>query len=94
MENATLEVTGVSIYHIKNENSKLKAFAQIILNNALKISGLRVVEGENGLFTAFPDQKNKNGEYFSLVVPLNKEVYQTIREEVIHSYQSAVAEPA
>ena len=44
MENTTLEITNVKIYTLENNDSKLRAFAHIVINNALKITGLKVIE--------------------------------------------------
>jgi len=91
MENTTLEITNVKIYTLENNDSKLRAFAHIVINNALKITGLKVIEGKNGLFAAFPDRKDRDGNFMSLVRPLSKEIHQKIQEEVIHSYQTAIS---
>jgi stage V sporulation protein G len=66
--------------------SKLKAFADISIGDFV-IKGLRVVEGQKGLFLAMPQEKAKDGKWYNVFYALNKEARQNLSEIVLAAYQ-------
>ena len=70
----------------------LKAFANIVIDDAFIIKNIKVIEGKNGLFIAMPSQKNKNGEYRDIAHPLNTETRNEIEKLVIEKYNEALHE--
>ena len=70
----------------------LKAFANIVIDDAFIIKNIKVIEGKNGLFIAMPSQKNKNGEYRDIAHPLNTETRNEIERLVIEKYNEALNE--
>jgi stage V sporulation protein G len=86
------DVTEVHVYPFTDNNKGPgKAFAQIVINNALRLSGLRVVEGQNGLFVSFPQEKGKDGNYHSLYFPIDAEFRSILQDAVLTNYAKAVA---
>jgi stage V sporulation protein G len=75
----------VSRIHKVEGDSKLKAFVDISLNG-LFIKGLRVVEGENGLFLGMPRQKGKDGKWYDVAGAATREKYQEIADTVLTAY--------
>ncbi len=47
----------------KGEWSKIRAFFDLETEDGFTLKGFKLVEGSNGLFVGFPNQKNKDGEY-------------------------------
>ncbi|MFH1761431.1 MAG: SpoVG family protein [bacterium] len=88
MKPNNLHITDVKVFLLNNDNgnSKIKAFASIILNDAFRVTGMRIVEGAKGLFASFPRRKDTDGNFWDIAAPLNKELYQLIQDEVIHKY--------
>lgn len=93
MKNNSIEITDVKVFLLKNHNgqSKIKAFASIVLNNVFRVSGLRVVQGDKGVFASLPRRKDKDGNFWDVAAPLNRELYQSIQDEVIHKFTVASA---
>jgi stage V sporulation protein G len=87
----TMNVTEIKVFPYKNGDSKLRAFAHVVLNGALRLTGLKVVEGENGLFVAYPSEKGKDGQFYDIVHPTNRETRNVIQDAVLGSYEQAVA---
>lgn len=61
-----MEVTGVRIKgHFgdmrihRQSPTRLVSFASIDLDNCLAIHGLRIIDGEKGMFVAFPNEKKR-----------------------------------
>jgi stage V sporulation protein G len=80
------QVTSCQIFLVK-ELGKTKAMARVMLNDQLQLTGLRVVEGANGLFVAYPNDPAYKGEdYRSLFYPVTKELREHIEETVLTMY--------
>jgi stage V sporulation protein G len=86
-----IELTAIKVYPFKEAKGKVKAFAQVVLNGALRLNGLKVVDGENGLFVGFPSEKGKDGNFYSIYAPINRESKNAIQEAVLANYEAAVS---
>lgn len=88
-------VTAVQVFPFKDSVSTLghiKGLAQVVLNDALTIRGLRIMDGENGLFVAYPlDPFYKGDDFRSIVCPLTRELREHIENVVLEKYQAAIA---
>ena len=73
--------------HKLSSNQSLKAFADITVNDALLIKGVRVLNGKNGLFVTMPQDQGKDNKWYDVVRCLNQEVRQQITDEVLTAYQ-------
>ena len=95
MEQSKIEVTQVNVYPL-NEGAyigRLKALANIVLNDQVQVRGLRVMDGENGLFVGYPVDKFYNGENFrNIVFPITAELRHHIEKSVLEKYDEATKE--
>ena len=76
----------VSRLHKLDGNGPTKAFCDLSVLGSFVIKGLRVVEGENGLFVSMPSEAGKDGKWYKTVIPLNKEVMDEIERLVLEAY--------
>lgn len=89
-----LAVTNVQVYPFREGPSMghIKALASIVLNDQFMIRGLRVMEGENGLFVGYPvDPFFKGEEYRSVCNPVTRQLREHIENAVLEKYQAAIA---
>lgn len=89
-----LAVTQVQVFPFKEGPSfgHLKAIACIVLNDQFLIRGLRVMEGENGLYVGYPfDPFYKSEEYRSIYTPMSRQLREHIENVVLEKYQAAIA---
>ena len=85
-------VTSVQIYLLKEPMGKTRALARIVLNDAFQLTGLRIVDGSNGLFVSYPnDPSYKGDDYRSLFYPLTGELREQVEEAVLAKYNEALA---
>ena len=71
----------------------VKAIANIVLNNQIKVRGLRVMDGECGLFVGYPNDPFYKGDDFrSIVSPLTAELRHHIEKRVLEKYDEATKE--
>ena len=88
-----LAVTQVQVFPFKEGPSlgHLKGLAQIVLNDQLVIRGLRVMDGENGLFVGFPlDPFYKGEDFRSICNPLTRQLREHIENCVLEKFQHEV----
>ena len=76
----------VSRLHRLDGNGPLKAFCDLSILDSLVIKGLRVVEGEKGLFVSMPQEAGKDGKWYNTVIPLKREVKDEIEKIVLEAY--------
>lgn len=85
-----LAVTQVQVFPFKETSTMghVKALAQVVLNDQIVIRGLRVMEGDNGLFVGYPlDPFFKGEELRSLVFPITRALREHIENCVLEKYQ-------
>jgi len=72
--------------HRFNGDSKTKAFVDISIGDII-VKGLRVVQGQKGLFLAMPQEKAKDGKWYDTVHPTSKETKAELSNLVLAAYQ-------
>jgi stage V sporulation protein G len=81
-------VTGVQVFPLSMPVGKTCAFARVMLADQLQLTGLRVVDGSNGLFVAYPnDPTYKGDDYRSLFYPTTKALREEIESKVLALYE-------
>lgn len=86
-------VTDIKIFPFKDAGiDHIRAWANIVLNDALIIRGLRIME-DNKLFLSYPLDPFFTGMDYhrSIIVPVTREVREYIENKVIKQYQKVVA---
>ena len=67
----------------------LKAFADIVVNDALLIKGIRVMDGKTGLFVTMPSEQAKDQKWYDTVRCLTQEIRDQITNVVLKAYKEA-----
>ena len=86
-----LAVTQVQVYPFEEGpfTGKMLAMASIVLNDQLQVRGLRIMEGENGLFVGYPNDPFYKGEDFrSVCFPMTRQLREHIENCVLEKYQA------
>ncbi|MCS5420811.1 MULTISPECIES: septation regulator SpoVG [Psychrilyobacter] len=88
-----MNITDVRLRTVKNENElKLKAYADITLDGSFVIHGLKVIDGQKGMFVAMPSRKMPNGEFKDIAHPITPDLRRILTEIVIKKYNETVEE--
>ena len=82
-----IQVTKVNIYNTENLG-EVKAIASIVLNDAIAINNIKIINGRNGLFIGMPSRKNSNGEFKDIVYPINAETREIIQAAILKEYEN------
>ncbi len=84
-----MKITSINVRKVEREDSNLRAFVNITIDDALAVKDLRIIDGNNRLFVAMPSRKNKDGEYRDIVYPINQEVRDMLEEAILKAYNEA-----
>ncbi len=74
--------------HRLTQDSRVKAFVDLGINDALLIKGLRIVQGKKGLFVSMPVEQGKNERWYERVRCLNQDIRSLIAQKVLEAYGS------
>ena len=88
-----LAVTQVKVYPFKEGPSmgKMLGMASIVLNDQLLVRHLRIMDGENGLYVAYPNDPFYKGEDFHAVCfPMKRQLREHIENCVLEKYQASL----
>ena len=88
-----LAVTQVQVYPFKEGPSMghMVGMASVILNDQLQVRGLRIMEGVNGLYVAYPNDPFCKGEDFrSVCFPLTRQLREHIENCVLEKYHASL----
>lgn len=94
MNYTTLQVSGVKVRLISEEESRrlksprLRAVARVALSDQLQLNGLRVYDGENGLFVYYPSEPPVESStcFHQLYFPLVSALRAAIEKAVLSLY--------
>ena len=82
-------VTNVKIKRIDEDKyEKLKAYVDITFDDSFVIHGLKLMQGEQGMFVAMPSRKMFNNEYKDIAHPISSELRKHITDVVKEKYFS------
>ena len=82
-----MEITSVKIRKVERENSRMKGIASVVVDNAIAIHDIRIIEGDNGLFIAMPSRKASDGEYRDIAHPINSDTRSMIQTLILQKYE-------
>lgn len=82
-------VTDVMLKNVCKVESGVCAECSIVIDDSLQIHNIRLIEGKNGLFLAFPHSKIEqySKKYVDIVHPTNKNIRQYLTNVVISAYR-------
>lgn len=52
-----MKITSVNVRKIEKENSRIRGIASVVLDECFAVHGIRIIEGDGGLFIAMPSRK-------------------------------------
>jgi stage V sporulation protein G len=81
----TIDIKVIKIHRL-TQDSKVKAFVDLGINDVLLIKGVRIVEGKKGLFVSMPVEQGKNERWYERVRCLNQDIRSLIAHKVLEAY--------
>ena len=81
-----MRITDVKIRFI-NGQSRLRALASIVFDDAFVVHEIRIIEGKNGLFVAMPSRTNSDGSFKDVAHPISAEAREVIEKAILEAYE-------
>ena len=84
-----MNITDVRVRKVAKEG-KMKAVVSITIDDEFVVHGIKVIEGEKGLFIAMPSRKASDGEYRDIAHPINSSTREAIQTMILNKYQEVI----
>ena len=84
-----IRITEVRIHLLEQAESKLKAYANITFDDCFVVHGIRIIEGDKGLFVGMPRRRNLDGSTQDVAHPINNEARRLIQDRVLEAFHHA-----
>ena len=84
-----MQITSVNVKKYDEEESKMKGIASVLIDDCFVIRDIRIIEGNDGLFIAFPSRKNNEGLYVDVAHPINSETRKMFEDAVFAEFNKA-----
>jgi len=90
-----MNITNIRVTKAESANGKLIGYADITLNNAIAIHGIKIIKGDEKNFIAFPSIKSFNREtgessYHDIVHPVNQETRSKFEDAIFAEFDKLV----
>lgn len=70
----------------------MKAVVSVTFDNAFVVHDIKIIEGQDKLFTAMPSRRTPEGEYKDIAHPINSDMRINMEKQILARYEEALAE--
>ncbi|MGM0443238.1 MAG: septation regulator SpoVG [Fibrobacterota bacterium] len=88
-----MNITEVRVIPRENDG-KLMAFANVVFDDAFVVRGIKVIDGQRGLFISMPSRKGRSGKHQDIAHPINNDMRTLLQDTVIRAYENALLDKA
>ncbi|MDD6484555.1 MAG: septation regulator SpoVG [Clostridiales bacterium] len=85
-----MEITDIRIKTVSSD-SKMKAVVSVTFDNSFVVHDIKIIEGQDKLFTAMPSRKTSDGEYQDIAHPINMEMRSRLEREILTAYEQEIS---
>lgn len=85
-----MEITDIRIKKVSTD-SKMKAVVSVTFDNSFVVHDIKIIEGQDKLFTAMLSRKTPEGEYKDIAHPINSEMRTQIEKLILSQYDRECA---
>ena len=92
-----LEITDIRVKKILTDStaeSKMRAVVSVTFDDSFVVHDIKIIEGQDKLFTAMPSRKTQEGEYKDIAHPINRDMRLRLEEAILAEYQKVLAQSA
>jgi len=87
-----LNITEVRIHRVETNRSNLRAYGSITIDDCFVVHGLKVLQGDSGLFIGMPRRHREGAEPQDIAHPLDTDTRRQIEGTVLDAYAEIVAQ--
>lgn len=85
----SVEITDIRVKKVASEG-KMKAIASVTFDNAFVVHDIKIIEGQEKLFTAMPSRKTPENEFKDIAHPINSEMRAKLENAIIAKYNETL----
>jgi len=85
-----LNITDIRVKKIPSEG-KMRAVVSVTFDDAFVVHDIKVIEGQEKLFTAMPSRRTPENEFKDIAHPINSEMRETLEKAIIAKYEEVIA---
>ena len=92
-----MEITDIRVKKILTDStaeSRMKAVVSVTFDDSFVVHDIKIIEGQDKLFTAMPSRTTQEGEFKDIAHPINREMRLKLEDAIISEYQKALAQSA
>lgn len=86
-----MKITSVNVRVVDSEN-RMRGIVSVVVDDCFAIHGIRIIEGDNGLFVAMPSRKNNDGTYHDVAHPITPECRKMFEDAILEEYNKVKEE--
>lgn len=89
-----LEITDIRVKKILTDStaeSKMKAVVSVTFDDSFVVHDIKIIEGQDKLFTAMPSRKTQEGEFKDIAHPINREMRLKLEDAIIAEYKKVLS---
>ncbi len=86
-----MEITDIRIKRVSTD-SKMKAVVSVTFDNAFVVHDIKIIEGQDKLFTAMPSRKTSEFEYKDIAHPINSQMRDALEGAILAKYAEELAQ--
>ena len=87
-----MEITDIRIKRVSTDG-KMKAVVFVTFDDAFVVHDIKLIEGQDKLFTAMPSRKTPEGEYKDIAHPINSDMRTVLESAIIAKYKQELENP-
>lgn len=90
-----MEITDIRVKKFVTDSaveSKMKAVVSVTFDNSFVVHDIKIIEGQDKLFTAMPSRKTQEGEFKDIAHPINREMRLKLEDAILAEYQRVSAQ--
>lgn len=86
-----MQITDIRVKKVTSEG-KMKAVVSVTFDNAFVVHDIKVIEGQEKLFTAMPSRRTPENEFKDIAHPINSEMRELLETAIISKYNEVILE--
>ena len=88
-----MNITDIKITRVKSqEKNRLRAFVSIVIDNAFRVTDIKIIEGDSGFFLSMPSKRRNDGTYRDIAHPVNQDARDVLEKGVLSAFEAKLAE--
>ena len=88
-----MQITDIRVKKISSDG-KMRAVVSVTFDDAFVVHDIKVIEGQDKLFTAMPSRKTPENEFKDIAHPINSQMREILEKAIIDKYNEIADEVA